>query len=305
MGIVGVGFVGPHHIDAVRRLGYVDVVAVADMNEKLAREKADALHVPKAYGSYRGAARRSGHAGRPQRDAELPALSGQRRRDRQGQARRLRQAAGDDRRRSEEARRSGDQGRRRARRDVRLSRQPARAARAAAIARGEIGRPNFMHGYYLQDWLLKDTDYSWRLEPGQGRRVVRARRHRIALVRPGAAHQRPAYHARARRHHDGHPEAQEADGRARGVSGRRQGRRLRAGGHQGRGSRVSARAVRQRREGELLGRPGLRRPQERSRARGVRVHGFDGLAAGAPERAVDRPSRQGQRDPAEGSLSAR
>ena len=22
-----------------------------------------------------------------------------------------------------------------------------------------------MHGYYLQDWLLKDTDYSWRLEP--------------------------------------------------------------------------------------------------------------------------------------------
>ena len=27
MGIVGAGFVGPHHIDAVRRLGYVDVVA--------------------------------------------------------------------------------------------------------------------------------------------------------------------------------------------------------------------------------------------------------------------------------------
>src|SRR6185503_16266467 len=52
MGIVGVGFVGPHHIDAVRRLGYVDVVGVADMNEKLARDKADQLHVPKSYGSY-------------------------------------------------------------------------------------------------------------------------------------------------------------------------------------------------------------------------------------------------------------
>src|SRR5581483_2949734 len=35
----------------------------------------------------------------------------------------------------------------------------------AAVARGEIGRPTFMHGYYAQDWLLKDTDYSWRLEP--------------------------------------------------------------------------------------------------------------------------------------------
>ena len=25
-----------------------------------------------------------------------------------------------------------------------------------------------MHGHYLQDWLIKDTDYSWRLEPDKG-----------------------------------------------------------------------------------------------------------------------------------------
>ena len=29
MGLVGPGFVGVHHIDAVRRLGFVDVVAIA------------------------------------------------------------------------------------------------------------------------------------------------------------------------------------------------------------------------------------------------------------------------------------
>ena len=52
MGIVGAGFIGPHHVDAVRRLGYVDVVAVAGSSEKAARQKADALHIPKAYGSY-------------------------------------------------------------------------------------------------------------------------------------------------------------------------------------------------------------------------------------------------------------
>ena len=52
MGIVGAGFIGPHHIDAVRRLGFVDVVAVADRNEASARKKADALAIPKAYGSY-------------------------------------------------------------------------------------------------------------------------------------------------------------------------------------------------------------------------------------------------------------
>src|SRR3954471_18263857 len=52
MGLVGPGFVGVHHIDAVRRLGFVDVVAVAASSEESARRKADALGVPKAYGSF-------------------------------------------------------------------------------------------------------------------------------------------------------------------------------------------------------------------------------------------------------------
>src|SRR5262249_54857943 len=52
MGLVGPGFVGAHHIDAVRRLGFVDVVGVAASSEESARRKADALGVPKAYGSF-------------------------------------------------------------------------------------------------------------------------------------------------------------------------------------------------------------------------------------------------------------
>ena len=52
MGIVGPGFVGAHHVDAVRRLGFVDVVAVAASTEASARQKADALGIPKSYGSY-------------------------------------------------------------------------------------------------------------------------------------------------------------------------------------------------------------------------------------------------------------
>jgi predicted dehydrogenase len=52
MGIVGAGFVGPHHIDAVRRLGFVDVVAVAGSNDASAKAKAEALHVPRGYGTY-------------------------------------------------------------------------------------------------------------------------------------------------------------------------------------------------------------------------------------------------------------
>ena len=52
MGIVGAGFVGPHYVDAVRRLGFVDVVAVAGSTEASAKAKADALGARKAYGSY-------------------------------------------------------------------------------------------------------------------------------------------------------------------------------------------------------------------------------------------------------------
>ena len=43
MGLVGAGLIGPQHIDAVRRLGFVDVVAVAGSNEKSAKEKAEML----------------------------------------------------------------------------------------------------------------------------------------------------------------------------------------------------------------------------------------------------------------------
>ena len=52
MGIVGAGFVGPHHIDAVRRLGYVDVVAVAGSSQASADKKAEALGARRGYGSY-------------------------------------------------------------------------------------------------------------------------------------------------------------------------------------------------------------------------------------------------------------
>ena len=45
MGLVGPGFVGAHHIDAVRRLGFVDVVAVAASTRRRRAAKADALGV--------------------------------------------------------------------------------------------------------------------------------------------------------------------------------------------------------------------------------------------------------------------
>src|SRR3990172_6534698 len=51
-GIIGTGFIGPAHVEALRRLGYVEVVAVAERGQELAAAKAAALSIPKAYGDY-------------------------------------------------------------------------------------------------------------------------------------------------------------------------------------------------------------------------------------------------------------
>ena len=51
VGVIGVGFIGAVHIEQLRRLGNVDVVAVAVHSRP--QEKADKLCVPKGYSDYR------------------------------------------------------------------------------------------------------------------------------------------------------------------------------------------------------------------------------------------------------------
>jgi predicted dehydrogenase len=36
------------------------------------------------------------------------------------------------------------------------------------VGSGELGPVHFVHGAYLQDWLLERSDFSWRLEPEHG-----------------------------------------------------------------------------------------------------------------------------------------
>jgi predicted dehydrogenase len=50
---------------------------------------------------------------------------------------------------------------------------------------GEIGVPRLVHGSYLQDWLLLDTDWNWRLDPaasGRLRAVADIGSHWLDLV---------------------------------------------------------------------------------------------------------------------------
>jgi predicted dehydrogenase len=168
MGLVGPGFVGAHHIDAVRRLGFVDVVAVAASTEASARRKADALGVPKAYGSFEALIADPDihvvHNTTPNHLHGPVILAALARRKHVVSDKPLAMTA-------DEA--------------LRLWRAASDAGVVHAvtfnyrgnplvqharemIAHGEIGRVHFVHGQYLQDWLLQDTDFSWRLEPEKG-----------------------------------------------------------------------------------------------------------------------------------------
>ena len=50
----------------------------------------------------------------------------------------------------------------------------------ALLQRGAIGRVLSVRGAYIQDWLLKDTDWNWRLLVEEGR-TASSRRHRYPL----------------------------------------------------------------------------------------------------------------------------
>jgi predicted dehydrogenase len=170
MGLVGPGFVGVHHIDAVRRLGFVDVVAVAGSSQASARRKADALGVPKAYDSYEALAA----------DPDVHVVHNTTPNHLHGPVIRAALAAGkhvvsdkplavtaaESRALWDEARRAG------VIHAVTFNYRgnPLIQQARAMVAAGELGAVHFAHGSYLQDWLLDPRDFSWRLEPEKGGR---------------------------------------------------------------------------------------------------------------------------------------
>ena len=168
MGIVGAGFVGPHHVDAVRRLGFVDVVAVAGSSEASAKAKAEALGARKSYGSFEALLNdpevevvhnaTPNYLHYPVNAAAIAkgkhVISDKPLAMTKDEAKKLLDAAN----------KAGIV------HAVTFNYRGNPLVQQArhAIARGDIGKPHFLVGQYLQDWLLKDTDYSWRLEPEKG-----------------------------------------------------------------------------------------------------------------------------------------
>ena len=301
MGLVGAGFVGPHHIDAVRRLG----TSTSSRSPAAARRRrAEGGGARRAEGlrQLRGAARRPDvhvvHNATPNY-LHYPVNAAA---HRQGQARRLGQAAGDDGRPGEEAARPGARGRRRPRRDVQLSRQSARPAGAPR------DRPRrHRHAAVRRTATTCRTGCSRTptTRGGSSRTRAAPRRRSATSARTGATW-RSTSPGCAITHVLGDittviPKRKKPTRIARGVCRPRAGRGSNTSTSR---SRISRRCS--------CGSTTARRARSRSArcapatrtTSSLEVCGSTAsvqLAAGAAERAVDRPSRRGERDPAEGS----
>lgn len=164
-GIIGTGYIGPVHVEALRRLGNIEVKAVAEANQLLGEKKAAQLCIPKAYGDYRKMLEDDSidvvhnctpnfmhlqvnkdilNAGKhcisekplgmnSRQSAELVDFA---------KGKGLISAV-----------------------NFNYRYYPLVQQARAMVQNGELGKVFAAQGCYMQDWLLYDTDWSWRLEP--------------------------------------------------------------------------------------------------------------------------------------------
>lgn len=168
IGVIGAGFIGPAHMEGARRLGF-EVAALAETSQEDADRAADRLLVPKAYGDWKKMvtdpeldvihitspnyahyeqAKATLEAGKhvvcekplamnSRESAELVALANEK-----GLVNAV---------------------------NFNIRFYPLVQDARARIQAGQLGdRLYIIQGSYLQDWLLLDTDWNWRLEPELG-----------------------------------------------------------------------------------------------------------------------------------------
>ncbi|MDQ6694601.1 MAG: Gfo/Idh/MocA family oxidoreductase [Chloroflexota bacterium] len=169
-GVIGTGFIGPVHVEALRRLG-VEVVALAGSSAERAAEKAEQLGISRSYGS----------AGEMLADPDVEIVH----------------IASPNHLHFPHARAALLAGKH-VICEKPLAMHPDESAQLVQLAResdlisavnfniryypisqharemvrgGELGEVYIVQGSYLQDWLLLPTDWNWRLEPMRGGRM--------------------------------------------------------------------------------------------------------------------------------------
>ena len=166
--VVGTGFVGPFHVDAVRRGGYGDVVAIVGSDEHRTRSRAEAL----------GVARGTSDLGAILEDDSIDVVHVCTPNHTHVELATAVLEAGKHLVLEKPIALDSASGRGLADLARRMDRHALTALtyrgypminRARALVRaGELGGIRLVHGGYIQDWLAEATDYNWRLDPDVG-----------------------------------------------------------------------------------------------------------------------------------------
>lgn len=167
VGVIGTGFIGPAHIEALRRLG-IDVVALAENSLERAIEKAQALKIDRCYGSAEEMIAQPDldviHITSPNYlhypHAKAALLAGKHVVCEKPLAMNSRESA--------ELVKLAAQQKRVTAVNFNIRFYPLSHQARAMVASGELGDVYIVQGSYLQDWLLLPTDWNWRLEPELG-----------------------------------------------------------------------------------------------------------------------------------------
>ncbi len=162
--VIGTGFIGPAHLEALQRIGGVEVIALASIETDKARALAERFSIPKVYETWEDAVadrnvevihnctpnnlhfainKAALNAGKhvisekpltmtSKESAELVNLAAKK-----GVVNAI---------------------------NFNYRFYPLIQHARAMMTKGELGKVYLVHGHYLQDWLYYDTDYNWRLE---------------------------------------------------------------------------------------------------------------------------------------------
>lgn len=184
-GVVGIGFIGAVHVEALRRLGNVDVIAIAHSNEEKAKAKAEELGIDTYYNDYDDMVNNSDidciHICTPNYLHYEMAKKALKAGKHVVCEKPLTTSVDEARELVELAREKGLVHAI----NFNLRFYPLVHQLKYAVEKGDMGEIFSIHGSYLQDWLFYNMDYNWRLEPelsGASRAVADIGSHWMDLV---------------------------------------------------------------------------------------------------------------------------
>lgn len=165
--VIGSGFIGPVHVEALRRAG-VEVVGILDVDISRSREAAARLQLPKGYADLdellRDEAVQSVHIAVPNRlhyDMAKRALA-------HGKHVLCEKPLAMNSRESAELVQLAARAGRAAGVNYNIRYYPICREVAAQVRSGRWGRVYHVTGSYVQDWLFHETDYNWRVLSADG-----------------------------------------------------------------------------------------------------------------------------------------